>query len=73
MGCRHPPKRADGAGGSEEIGDGSNVWTGYEVDGVNVWVGVDAGVTCGERSEDAGFAGAGVEAGCSVKPKMSET
>ena len=78
MGCRRPPKRADGAprdgaGGSEEVGDGSGAWTGSEVDGVDVWVGADAGVTCGERSEDVGFAGAGVEAGCSVKPKTSET
>ena len=62
-GCRHPPKRADGAGGSEEIGDGFGAGTGSEVDGVGVEVGADAGVTCGERSEDVGFTGAGVEAG----------
>ena len=71
-GCRHPPKRADGAGGSEEIGDGFGAGTGSEVDGVGVEVGADAGVTCGERSEDVGSAGVGAEAGCSAKPKMSE-
>ena len=69
-GCRHLPKRASGAGGSEEIGDGFGTGTGSEVDGVGVEVGADAGVTCGERSEDVGSAGA--EAGCSAKPKMSE-
>ena len=45
-----PPKRAGGAGGSEEIGDGFGAGTGSEVDGVGVEVGADPGVTCGERS-----------------------
>ena len=65
-------------GGSEEIGDGfgagtgSKVGTGSEMDGVGVEVGVDAGVTCGERSEDVGSVGVSAEAGRSTKPKMSE-
>ena len=71
-GCRDLPKRAGGAGGSEEIGDGFGAGTGSEVVGVSVEVGADAGVRCGERSEDEGSAGVGAEAGCSVNPKMSE-
>ena len=71
-GCHHPPKRAGGAGGSKEIGNGFGAGTGSEVDWVGVGVGVDAGVTCGERSEDVGSASVGAEAGRSVKPEMSE-
>ena len=74
MGCRHPPKRADIAGGgSEEIGDGFGAGTGSEVDGVGVEVGADAGVTCSDRSEDVGSASGIVVGGTVVGGLVDDT
>ena len=46
-GCRHPARKAGGAGGSEEIGDGVGAGTGSEVAGVGVVAGVVVGVVVG--------------------------
>ena len=43
-GCRHPARKAGGAGGSEEIGDGVGAGTGTKVDGIGVVAGVVIGV-----------------------------
>ena len=65
--CLHLPRKSGGIDGSEEIIGGVGAGSVFEAAVVVDEVGVDAGVRCGQGSEDVVSIGVGAEASCSAK------